>query len=540
MKKPLLLSLLISAIFSQEITLDFLKSQPKGIARDFYIWRFLENPKTSLQDSIQAYELIFRNTPKIEKLVTQKGYIHELPKDLKCKGLSLEQLKNEDEECITFGLKLSTIPLLNHSDIQALLNKLPQDSALYQEIKILSSKNILNQALKNQDAKIFSEIFYGLNSNQRIPIFNAPIPIQTLESLANQNNPNFNKMLQYILLSPQFPHFKHSILQANITNADERILLLIGILQAQNKQDSKAMKYFQLAYNVAKNPLTKDKALFWQYLVSNQQSFLTQLAQSIQVNLYTIFANQKLKQTPQYKIISNFENLKKGNPNFDITNPFEWQLLRDSLFKLDSQALKPKIEKDLTYSISEPHFAYMLNRITKYKTNYFIMPYANSLQWQDNHQKALTYAIAKQESNFLPAIISTSYALGMMQIMPFNVKPFSKSMGKADITLDDLFKPQIALEMGRFYLAELEEEFKHPLFVAYAYNGGPGFWRRTLAKKTLFLKNRKYEPWLSLELIPYEESKNYGQIVLANYIIYQELLGKKIDIDQFLKQTLVN
>ena len=88
------------------------------------------------------------------------------------------------------------------------------------------------------------------------------------------------------------------------------------------------------------------------------------------------------------------------------------------------------------------------------------------------------------------------------------------------------------------FLDELNAEFKHPLFVAYAYNGGPGALRRTLEKKRLFLKNRNYEPWLSLELIPSEETRFYGMKVLANYIIYQQLLGNDIEIETLLKQTL--
>jgi soluble lytic murein transglycosylase len=65
----------------------------------------------------------------------------------------------------------------------------------------------------------------------------------------------------------------------------------------------------------------------------------------------------------------------------------------------------------------------------------------------------------------------------------------------------------------------------HPLFVAYAYNGGIGFTRKTIRKKHLFKKG-KYEPYLSMELIDYEESKEYGKKVLTNYVIYLNLLSK--------------
>ena len=65
----------------------------------------------------------------------------------------------------------------------------------------------------------------------------------------------------------------------------------------------------------------------------------------------------------------------------------------------------------------------------------------------------------------------------------------------------------------------MDKRLNNPLFIAYAYNGGIGFTKRTL-KKGLFKKG-EYEPWLSMELIPYFETKNYGKKVLANYFVYQ-------------------
>ncbi|WP_232006864.1 lytic transglycosylase domain-containing protein [Helicobacter cholecystus] len=534
--------LCLSLLCASDITLEFIQTKPRGIARDFYIWRFLQDPKTSLQEAIVAYDLVYKKNPKIEKLIAQKGYIHELPKEVGCKQMDFKKLQESDGECIAFGLKLSNIPSLPISQTQAMIQKLQEvDPIIAQEVKILTLKDPLPAILATQNAKIFSEIFYGLNLAQRQAIFNHNIPANELAIIANQNDPNFNKMLQYVLLSHQFNEFKKSILQAPIQKVEDKILLLIGIAQAQANHLQKAQEYFSLILETSKNQLFRDKALFWQYLISQDKNYLQTLAQSPIVNLYSIYAAQTLKVKPAYTIISKLDDLKNVPPSFDITNPFEWQILRDSLIKIPTgDELKPILDQKLAHPQSSPHYAYMLNRIKKYKGNYFLMPYDSLLNWKSNHQKALTYAIAKQESNLLPALISSSYALGMMQIMPFNLEPFAKAMGKKDANLDDLFHPQNALEYGRFYLAELENEFKHPLFVAYAYNGGPGFWRRTLEKKTLFIKNRKYEPWLSLELIPYEESKNYGQIVLANYIIYQQILGKEINLQSFLNQTLVN
>lgn len=59
-------------------------------------------------------------------------------------------------------------------------------------------------------------------------------------------------------------------------------------------------------------------------------------------------------------------------------------------------------------------------------------------------------------------------------------------------------------------------------------------------QKKLFIKKRNYEPWLSMELIPYKESRDYGLRVLANYIVYQGSFGNHINLEDYLKQTLVN
>ena len=524
---------------AQEITLKFLESKHKGLARDFYIWRFLSDENTSLQDALKAYELVYRKTPKLTALLEKKGMPHELPRELHCKNLSLESLLKEDQECINYGLKLSLIPNLSPQQLHALKAKISSNKALSQKVEILNSKMVLTKMLQS-DAKTFAQIYNALTQKQRERFINQAIKPQRLKKLADENIPAFNKMLQGIILSDSLPKFKKSLLNAHITNANPYTLFLLGMheLMANNKHN--ALTYFKLTHNASKDMFLQDKALFWQYYVSKDKKILSKLAQSTNLDIYTIYANQKLKQTPQYTIIADFTSLSKKKPPFNIQDPFEWEILRSNLSQVtDSKALD-ELTQEFAFADSLAHMAYVHNRATKYQNNYFLSPFVQNIKWKNTHQKSLTYAIARQESNFLPALISTSYALGMMQIMPFNVEPFTKSMGLKDIKLEDMFNPIVALEFGRFYLDELEREFKHPLFVAYAYNGGPGFLRRTLQQKKLFLKKREYEPWLSMELIPYEESRIYGLKVLANYIVYQELFGNNANLEELLKATLIN
>ena len=89
-----------------------------------------------------------------------------------------------------------------------------------------------------------------------------------------------------------------------------------------------------------------------------------------------------------------------------------------------------------------------------------------------------------------------------------------------------------------YHLRELKRQFKSQLFIAYAYNAGAGFFKSRL-KQGFFKKNNPYEPFMSMELIPYNETRNYGKKVLANYIIYKNLLKELIKVQKVLDKALV-
>ncbi len=91
----------------------------------------------------------------------------------------------------------------------------------------------------------------------------------------------------------------------------------------------------------------------------------------------------------------------------------------------------------------------------------------------------------------------------------------------------------MAIKYADTHLNYLQRFLYHPLFVAYAYNGGIGFTKRSLKSGHLF-GSGKYEPYLSMELIDYSESREYGKKVLANYVIYLNKLGIDTKISTLL------
>ena len=143
---------------------------------------------------------------------------------------------------------------------------------------------------------------------------------------------------------------------------------------------------------------------------------------------------------------------------------------------------------------------------------------------QTANRKSLIYAIGRQESRFVPTSISSSYAMGVMQIMPFLSKAIAKQL-KEPYNIFEQFDAKINLRYANHHLNYLEKKLNHPLYIAYAYNGGIGFTTRLL--KTKLFKKGKYEPYLSMELLPYDETKKYGKKVLTNYFVYQNSINVK-------------
>ncbi len=118
--------------------------------------------------------------------------------------------------------------------------------------------------------------------------------------------------------------------------------------------------------------------------------------------------------------------------------------------------------------------------------------------------------------------------MGVMQIMPFLSKSIAKER-KEIYNINDQLKPEVNIVYANHHLNFLENKLKHPLFISYAYNGGIGFTKNIVIKR--YFKNKKYDPYLSLEMLPYNETRKYGKKVLANYYIYANYLGEKVTIN---------
>ena len=137
---------------------------------------------------------------------------------------------------------------------------------------------------------------------------------------------------------------------------------------------------------------------------------------------------------------------------------------------------------------------------------------------------ALLYAMALQESRFDADAVSPAGARGMMQIMPATASHITGDPSwREPAAVRRLNDPGLSLDLGQRYvhhLAGLDGVGSNLIRVLAAYNAGPGN-----LLKWLPAHGHRDDPFLFIEAIPLDETRNYVQQVLAYSWIYASRLG---------------
>jgi soluble lytic murein transglycosylase len=131
----------------------------------------------------------------------------------------------------------------------------------------------------------------------------------------------------------------------------------------------------------------------------------------------------------------------------------------------------------------------------------------------------LILALIREESRFDPDAVSSSGALGLMQLMPYTAHRVKK-----DIVIElgddsEIHDIQKNISLGTYYFSKLLQEFGEIPLAIGAYNAGENAMRRWLFDS----QHNSLDEFI--EDIPYKETRNYVKKVLKSYWKYKTLLG---------------
>jgi len=152
----------------------------------------------------------------------------------------------------------------------------------------------------------------------------------------------------------------------------------------------------------------------------------------------------------------------------------------------------------------------------------FPFPYESTIRREaerNNFDPMFAAGLIRQESTFQADAVSHADAIGLMQILPKTGRLLAKER-KIRYTKNSLFDPNINIELGMLYIANLTRATGGPEYAAAAYNAGED-------RIALWKSERTYDEVPELvESIPFTETREYVQIVLRNTDMYHALYGE--------------
>lgn len=133
----------------------------------------------------------------------------------------------------------------------------------------------------------------------------------------------------------------------------------------------------------------------------------------------------------------------------------------------------------------------------------------------------LITAITRQESAYNVFAVSSSKAMGLMQLLPSTAKEVAGWEKLSGFNPSQLMQANTNIQLGSAYLKHLLQLFAgNTMYSVGAYNGGPG------AMKDWVNQWGKSDPDLFIEQIPYDQTKDYILSVFEHYWAYKSLYSQ--------------
>jgi soluble lytic murein transglycosylase len=138
-----------------------------------------------------------------------------------------------------------------------------------------------------------------------------------------------------------------------------------------------------------------------------------------------------------------------------------------------------------------------------------------------NFDPLFLLSLVRQESAFEGFVRSSAGARGLMQIVPATGEEIATDLKwPPNYSDDDLYRPMVSIVLGSDYLANWRDRLGGDLYAALAaYNGGPG-------NSTEWQKLANGDPDVFLEVINFEETRNYIRGVYENYNLYRRIYNR--------------
>jgi soluble lytic murein transglycosylase len=157
----------------------------------------------------------------------------------------------------------------------------------------------------------------------------------------------------------------------------------------------------------------------------------------------------------------------------------------------------------------------------------------------------LLRSLTRQESGFNMKAISTSNALGLMQMIPPTAQDTAKRLGMKVEVPEDMFRPEVNIPMGSFYVSQMLGQFSQNVpFALAAYNAGPYRVKKWIEARpeissAMTDPGSSPEGELWVDELPWNETSFYVKAILRNTLLYQTIGKESYTVPPIIWQDLL-
>lgn len=388
------------------------------------------------------------------------------------------------------------------------------------------------------------------------------------------------------------------IIERDLGNANQKALSswILGSIDIEEKNLTEAFKKFHRSINYSPSDLSTLENIQWSlvwtnYLQKNYKETIRLVNQFTLNSSNNNFTNKLFYwQAKAYQKKQDFKNANLVFEKLLLEDPFNYYgLLASAEIKKPLSPLEVSIESvatsndeilDWLISVNELEFAksYQKSIDSRYKTyserifamklyaltgwyegalrqisnfpikmraeltekfHYLIYPQAyGSLigvyAKKRGIPKSLILAIIRQESAFNPNVRSWADAFGLMQMIPEAAIHLSQKYHIPYRDYHDLYDPEVNIAMGTGLILDLSDKYQKQFIpVVASYNASEDAVQTWLRDRF----NGDYHEFI--ELVPYEETRNYLKLVFRNMMIYERATNTQevmVDLDFFSKK----
>ncbi len=275
-------------LFAAPESVAFFNDKPRSLAKDFYIFNYLQQDTTSPKEAKALFGMVHTMNLRFFHLFAKKMDNEEFKKISRCIDMDVNALLKEDDTCLNIGINLSKVSSLPKSQLASLEPRISRyHTQLRSVIKLMRSENVYESALHAHPETVMALLQGSITAYKKQNFPNA-LPTAVLNTLSSAQK--FNAFVINVAQNDDVPAFQKALLHVKPSSqTSAKALFFLGMNALQHEETKAALYFFARSEENATKRDEKDRAFFWSYLVSRDLTYLKNLAESSDINIYTLF-----------------------------------------------------------------------------------------------------------------------------------------------------------------------------------------------------------------------------------------------------------